>query len=609
MSGRTHRLAIGGPLQLRRQKPQDGGNYLNESSGKLPDNTIGKLEQLSAIGGERARTLLKNEKRCPSCENESLLYSALEEAEIAHRAKARFLAIMSHEIRTALNSMLGVVSLLGQTRLDPEQERLASMAEEAGRSLLGVINNILDFSKLEAGKHEIEHSPFRLDLLIDTIVNMVRPQVEKKGLELICNISNDVNRAFVGDADRIRQVLLNLVWNAIKFTSIGGITLTVEGTETENPSLISFSVADTGIGVPAEKRTSLFGEFVTITQPTDNEFQGTGLGLSISKAFVDAMGGNIGYENLPSGGSKFSFEVPLEKCELSAIEEPGPEEACTSLTALKGMRILVADDNQTNQLIVKRYLTRAGAKVDIASDGKEAVEMFRPGHHDLVLMDISMPRMDGYDATAAIRFITRNQAHVPVVAFTAYATTQDRARVFDAGLDGYITKPFSQHQLISAITQLLPDCHGSVDVAAVREIDEADLATTLAVELELDEQSLLDLFTGMKREDVMEIFFQFLSDLDDFATSMQTALERSDNLELERTSHGIKGACGLFGAMQLRDLSESVNNSCRKGASINNEDDVNEILHQSRHLVGAGRKLLTSVSQQNEQPIHGEAVG
>ncbi len=541
------------------------------------------IREIDGISGKRffgyARDITERKH------NEEMLIRAKDEAEVATGAKARFLAIMSHEIRTALNGVLGVVGLLGDTCLNDEQKKLIGVAEESGRSLLGIINDILDFSKLEAGKFQIEANPFRLQLLMQSIRDLVEPQAEKKGLLFECIVEEKLDRVFNGDADRIRQVLLNLIWNALKFTDNGQITVHVGMTGDDENPIIRFAVDDTGVGVPDHKKDQLFAEFATITHGQQGDFQGTGLGLAISKAFVEAMDGSIGFESKSKNGSVFWFDVPLEFGREELLQNNTAVVYSPSFCGLSGIRVLVVDDNLTNQLIVKRYLSKAGCQVDVANNGMEAVEQYHKGRQDLVLMDISMPEMNGYEATAAIRFLDDDGKSVPIVAFTAYATEDDKSRIKTAGMDDHVTKPFSRDHLINTIVKHLPHLASQENLDTKTGDGSSELIDEIARNLDLDHVTLASTLTGMDDTAIGEIIGQFSVDLARYLELARAGLKSGDWDKLEQASHGLKGASGMFGALDLRDLSGRVNTMCRNGLQGNIKGEAKRLIEQTENLV------------------------
>ncbi len=370
------------------------------------------------------------------------------EAERANRTKSDFLASMSHEIRTPMNGILGFAQLLRDSNLPPPQQRHATHILDAGASLLAIINDILDVSKIEAGKLELENIRFSPTAVIDGAISIIRTQAAEKNLAVTVDIGADVPAYFLGDPTRLRQILLNLLSNAIKFTDKGGIGVTVtRQTGGVYGSLLRFEVYDTGMGIAEEKQKSLFENFTQVDNTIARRFGGTGLGLAISKRLAEAMGGKIGVVSIPRQGSTFWFTVDLP--ETDAPDNTAAAE--TSPTASRKARILVAEDVPMNQTIIEAMLKAAGHDVTLANNGREAIEAFRQGSFDLVFMDMSMPEMDGLSATRAIRKLGGQGQTVPIVALTANAMADEIAACRAAGMNDHLSKPITREALLRVV--------------------------------------------------------------------------------------------------------------------------------------------------------------
>ena len=531
---------------------------------------------------------------------EASLKEAVRLAEHANLAKSQFLANMSHEIRTPMNAVIGLSYMLGHTSLDATQADFLDKIKLASKSLLGVINDILDLSKIEAGELHIESAAFSLARLLRDLEAVMHLHADAKQIAFGVESPPDLAPALVGDSLRLQQILTNLLANAVKFTSEGGVRLVVHQlSSSDGVAELRFEVHDTGIGIADADAARLFEPFAQADTSTTRRFGGTGLGLSIVRQLAHMMGGRVGLESTPGRGSTFWVELRLAVAADDAIVDDSLHSASGTTRRLPGVRVLVVDDSQVNLDVARHILELAGASVAVASNGQQAVDRLRmsPGAFDVVLMDVQMPVLDGHAATRCIRG-ELGLTTLPIIALTAGALTSQHEQALAAGMDDFVSKPFDPHDVIDRIRRLVPNA-AEADAGRVAQV--VTMPAAAAAEAPNDWPTLDEIDgagAARRLSGDSDLFRSLLGHLlEEFSETVLAQLVDVDDVEsIGSAMHKLKGSAGNIGASRLHEAAGRAETAARNGNRVQLAESVSQVEESIRPLAASGRAMGRDVA-------------
>lgn len=479
---------------------------------------------------------------------EKALRDAKDAAELANQAKTQFISSMSHEIRTPFNAVLGILDILGDTKLSRDQKELVGTADRSSRALLRIINDVLDYARISSGSVKIIKEPFHAPDIFDDVYQLFAMQAKERNIEMAIDHSNAKSVHLAGDAGRIRQILMNFVSNAIKYTKGGKVDLIVESKDGDDGSIhLICKVKDNGLGISDDKQNHLFDEFYMAEDVDVRASEGTGLGLTICKVLTKMMGGSIGMESQLGKGSVFWIDLPLQETQPAQITE----NISSKHLDISGLNILLVEDNPTNLMVVSRILEKQGVNITVATNGVEALSSLEAQAFDLLLTDVFMPEMGGKELVQRLRSSDNVNAKLPVIALTAMGDIHEAEELKSYGVDQVILKPFSPKDLIQAISK---QCSRPDD----DHVDELDLDT---IELTMSG----GLMEGLDADDIIAVKGQFEIDLKEITNALREALQKQDIEAAQFSSHSLKGLAGVYGFKVLAEAATLTNSNCKAG--------------------------------------------